>query len=126
MRDMSRSGGLILFGLMLALSAAGQSDQVQSATTDQKRVEEKKPEPGAAREVGNGAGTIGTGVAKGTGNLAKGAAKGAVDLVTLHPVQAGASVGKGAAVAGKDVTVGTVKGTGKIAKGVGKAFKKLF
>ena len=48
-------------------------------------------------------------------------AKGAGDLITLHPVQAGASVGKGAVVAGKDVTVGTAKGTGKIAKGVGKA-----
>ena len=123
---MFRSGALIVFGLMLALSASGQSGQAQSITTDQKRVGEQKPEPGAGREIGSGAGAIGTGVAKGTGNLAKGTAKGALHLVTLHPLEAGASVGKGAAVAGKDVTVGTVKGTGKIAKGVSKAFKKLF
>jgi hypothetical protein len=58
--------------------------------------------------------------------LAKGTAKGAADLVTLHPLQAGASVGKGAVVAGKDVGVGTAKGTGRIAKGLGKALKKLF
>jgi hypothetical protein len=49
-----------------------------------------------------------------------------VDLVTLHPINAATSVGKGAAVGGKDVAVGTVKGTGKIGKGIGKAFKKLF
>jgi len=126
MRDVFRCCGLILFALMLALSVSGQSGQAENATTVQKRVEERKPEPGAGREIGSGAGTIGTGAAKGTGNLAKGTAKGAVDLVTLHPLDAGASVGKGAAAAGKDVTVGTVKGTGKIAKGVGKAFKKLF
>lgn len=127
MRDVLRLFGSIVVGLMLAVSASGQSGQAQSpATAGQNRAEEQKPEPGAGREIGRGAGAIGTGVAKGTGNLAKGTAKGAGDLVTLHPVQAGASVGKGAAVAGKDVTVGTVKGTGKIAKGVGKAFKKLF
>ena len=123
MRDGFRFGTLILFGVTLALST---SSQAQNPTTDQKRVEEKKPEPGAAREIGGGTGAIGAGVAKGTGKLAKGTAKGAVELVTLHPVEAGASVGKGAAVAGKDVTVGTVRGTGKIAKGVGKVFKKLF
>jgi hypothetical protein len=44
----------------------------------------------------------------------------------LHPISAGASIGKGAATAGKDVTVRTVKGTGKITKGVGRAFKHLF
>jgi hypothetical protein len=48
-----------------------------------------------------------------------------VDLVTLHPLSAGASVGKGAVIGGKDATVGTAKGTGKIAKGIGTAFKKL-
>jgi len=123
MRDRFTSGASILFGLMLALSNSGQA---QNPTTDQKRVAEQKPQPGAAGEIGNGAGAIGTGVAKGTGHLAKGTAKGAVDLVTLHPLEAGASIGKGAAMAGKDVTVGTVKGTGKIGKGVGKAFKKVF
>jgi len=53
-------------------------------------------------------------------------AKGVVDLATLHPIDAGVSVGKGAATAGKDVIFGTVKGTAKITKGVGKAIKKIF
>jgi hypothetical protein len=44
----------------------------------------------------------------------------------LHPIDAGVSVAKGAAAAGKDVTVGTVKGTAKITKGVGKAIRKIF
>jgi hypothetical protein len=69
---------------------------------------------------------VGVGAAKGAGDLAKGTGKGAADLVTLHPVNAGASIGKGAAHAGKDVTVGSVKGTGKVTKGVGRAFKHLF
>ena len=126
MRGILRYSGWVLFGLALAVSASGQSGQEQSATTDQKKVEEGRHEPGPGREIGRGAGAAGTGVAKGTGSLAKGTAKGAADVVALHPVQGGASLGKGAAVAGKDVAVGTVKGTGKIAKGVGKAFKKLF
>jgi hypothetical protein len=102
----------ILLGLALAWSA-------QAA-------EQHKQEPGSGREIASGAGNIGTGAAKGAGNLAKGTAKGATDLVTLHPVDAGASLGKGAVAAGKDVTAGTVKGTGKITKGIGRAFQKLF
>jgi hypothetical protein len=39
---------------------------------------------------------------------------------------AATSVGKGAAVGGKDVAVGAVKGTRKIGKGIGQAVKKLF
>jgi hypothetical protein len=46
--------------------------------------------------------------------------------VTLHPLDAAGNVGKGAAVAGKDVGVGAVKGTGKIAKGTGRGIGKLF
>jgi len=60
------------------------------------------------------------------GSAAVGAAKGAGDLVTLHPIDAGAAVGKGAAKAGKDVTVGTAKGVGKIGKGVGHALRRIF
>ncbi len=71
-------------------------------------------------QVVSGAGDIGKGSAKGAGNLAKGTGKGALDLVTLHPIKATASVGKGAGFAGKDVAVGTVKGTGKIGKGIKK------
>ncbi len=58
--------------------------------------------------------------------MAKGTGKGALDLVTLHPIDAATSVGKGAGTAGKDVGVGAAKGTGKIGIGIGKAIKKLF
>jgi len=87
---------------------------------------ERKHERGPGKEIGSGAANIGTGAAKGAGNLAKGTGKGAVDLVTLHPINAAASLGKGAGAAGKDVTVGTVKGTAKIGHGIGRAIKKLF
>jgi hypothetical protein len=58
--------------------------------------------------------------------VAKGTGKGAVDLVTLHPVNAATDIGKGAGKAGGHVAVGTVKGTGKVVKGTGKAIKKIF
>jgi hypothetical protein len=103
--------------VVLAACAWAQSDQPK---------DDSKHERGPGKEIGSGAGNIGTGAAKGAGNLAKGTGKDAVDLVTLHPINAATSVGKGAALAGKDVTVGTVKGTGKIGKGIGKTFKKLF
>jgi hypothetical protein len=92
----------------------------------QSQPDETKRDPGPGREIGSGAANIGTGAAKSAGNLAKGTGKGAVDLVTLHPINAATSVGKGAATGGKDVAVGTVKGAGKIGKGIGKAFKKFF
>jgi hypothetical protein len=107
-------------GLVLAVSGWGQS---------QDKPENKPPEKqqqGPGKEIGSGAGNIGMGAAKGSGNLAKGAGKGAVDLVTLHPINAAGAVGKGAVTAGKDVAVGTTKGGGKIAQGIGRAFKKLF
>lgn len=62
---------------------------------------------------------------KGAVSAGKGAGGAAADLATLHPVNAGASLGKGAAGAGKDIGVGSVKGTAKIGKGVGGGFKKL-
>ncbi len=46
--------------------------------------------------------------------------------MTLHPINAATSLGKGAGTGGKDVAVGTVKGTAKIGKGIGKAVKKIF
>ena len=82
-------------------------------------------EPGPGRQIAGGAGNIGTGAAKGAGDLAKGTAKGAGNLVTLHPIDAGVSLGKGAVAAGKDVSVGTVKGSGRIGKGIGRAVKKI-
>jgi len=118
----------VFLGLVLASFACAQSSADQPSTSTQTIQKEKKEKksPGAAKEIGNGAGNIGAGAGKGAGSLAKGTAKGAGDLVTLHPIDAASSVGKGAAGAGKNVSVGTAKGTGKIAKGIGKAFKHLF
>ncbi len=90
------------------------------------QTEEPRHSRGPGKEIGSGAGDIGKGAAKGVGNVAKGTGKGALDLVTLHPINAATSVGKGAAVGGKDAGVGALKGTGKIGKGIGKAIKKLF
>jgi hypothetical protein len=77
-------------------------------------------------EVGSGVGSVAGGVAKGAGSAAAGAAKGAVDLVTLHPIDAEAAIGTGAVKVGKDVTVGSGRGVGTIGKGVGHALKKIF
>ena len=107
------------------MSAWSQVSADPNSTTDRNISQEQKHEPGIGRDIGSGVGTIGAGVATGAGHVAKGTAKGGVDLVTLHPLRAGASVGQGAVIGGKDATVGTAKGTGKIAKGIGKAFKKL-
>jgi hypothetical protein len=92
----------------------------------QSQTDQQKHSRGPGKEIGSGAGDIGKGSAKGVGNVAKGTGKGALDLVTLHPINAATSLGKGAGVGGKDVAVGTVKGTGKIGKGIGKAVKKIF
>ena len=109
--------------LGFALCVWGQSTADQDNPDRQQR---KSDKPGAAREIGAGAATVGGGAAKGVGHAAEGGAKAAGDLVTLHPIDAGVAAGKGAAKAGKDVTVGTAKGTGKAVRGVGRAFKKLF
>ncbi len=118
---------------MLAVCAGAQSQQDQAPRQHddypQAQTEtqpNRKHGRSAGKEVGSGAGDIGKGAAKGAGNVAKGTGKGALDLVTLHPIDAASAAGKGAVVGGKDVTVGTVKGTGKIGKGIGKAIKKIF
>ncbi len=80
----------------------------------------------AKHDVGSGAGDIGKGAAKGVGSAAKGTGKAAVDLVTLHPINAATDLGKGAVNTGKNVGGGAVKGTAKIFKGTGKAIKHLF
>lgn len=85
-----------------------------------------KAHTGAKHDLGSGAGDIGKGAAKGVGSAGKGTGKAAGDLVTLHPINAAANLGKGAAGTGKNVGVWTVKGTGKIFKGTGKAIKHLF
>jgi len=122
---MPRTMWMLYCGALLASFAwAQQSTDPNPPPTDQQTQQRKGP--GATKDIGSGAGNIGTGAAKGAGDAAKGASKGAVDLVTLHPINAATAVGKGAASTGKDVTVGTAKGTGKIARGIGKAFKKIF
>jgi hypothetical protein len=114
----------VLFSVFALASASfGQSTQTEIPVKTEKA---KKPQKGAAAEVGSGVGTAAGGAAKGAGSAASGVAKGAADLATLHPIDAGAAVGTGAAKAGKDVTVGSVKGVGKVGKGVGHVLKKIF
>jgi hypothetical protein len=118
-------------GLALVFGAAAQSSQPdsrdQNAETPAKaeKAHKQKKNKSAAAEIGGGVGAVGGGAAKGAGSAATGVGKGALDLATLHPIDAGAAVGTGAVKAGKDVTVGSVKGAGKIGKGVGKAVKKI-
>jgi hypothetical protein len=112
----------MVLGLVIVSCSWAQSNADQNSRTT---VEDRNKEPGAGRQIGGGAATIGTGAAKGAGDLALGTAKGVGNLATLHPIDAGVSVGKGAGSAGKDLTVGTVKGTAKITKGIGKGLKKI-
>jgi hypothetical protein len=85
----------------------------------------QKSHPGAAHDVATGTGDVATGPVKGAGELAKGTAGAAGDVLTLHPIDAGVSAGKGVGKGGKDVAVGAVKGTGKVVRGVGKTVKKI-
>jgi hypothetical protein len=80
----------------------------------------------AGHDVGSGAGDIGKGAGGAVGNVAKGTGKGAVDLATLHPLNAAGNIGKGAGIGAKDAGVGAVKGTSKIAKGTGRGVGHLF
>lgn len=113
--------GSIFAFCLFAQSNEGAQDQKQGQTQTDGR-----SHPGAVHEMGAGVGTAAAGTAKGAGEAAKGVGKGAGDLVTLHPIDAAGSVGKGAVTGGKDVTVGAAKGTGKVARGVGRVFKKIF
>src|SRR5215472_968056 len=98
----------------------------QSASQDKKQEGGTSP----SKEVGKGGADIGQGATKGAKSLGKGTAGAAGNLATLHPGNAAADLGKGAAGAGKDVGVGTGKGAAKIgkgsAKGVGKVDAKVF
>jgi len=121
------------FECALASPCFGQQATGQQATPDsqispagaQAPKAQKKKARGPGKEMGKGGEDIGKGVGKGTESFGKGAAGAAGDLVTLHPVDAAASLGKGTAGLGKDVGVGSVKGTAKIGKGAGGEFKKL-
>ncbi len=120
---------LILASAICTENVSAQSTQTtpaQPQTHAQTQIKAQPQQRSPGGDVGSGAGDIGKGAAKGTGAAAKGVGKGAVDLVTLHPIDAAGNVGKGAAVAGKDVGVGAVKGTGKIAKGTGRGIGKIF
>src|SRR5271165_7032669 len=99
----------LLLGLALALPVQGRASAAHPA----------KKSRSAGGEVASGTGDIAKGAAKGAGSLAACAGKGAVDLVTLHPIDAAVSVGKGGVSAGTHIVVGTTKGTGRIAIGVG-------
>lgn len=116
---------IALFALGLAACAWAQQAVEPPVPANDQRTEGHRGS-GAGSDIGHGAGDVGIGAAKGTGAAAKGVGQGALDLATLHPVDAAASVGKGAVVAGKDVGVGSAKGAGKITRGIGKALKKLF
>ncbi len=112
------------FGVVLTSCSWGQSATDENSAP-RETVQQRKSRPGAGRDIGSGAANVGTGAAKGAGDLGKGTAKGVGNLATLHPIDAGVSVAKGAGAAGKDMTVGAVKGTGKISRGLGKAVKKI-
>jgi hypothetical protein len=110
--------------LTFALAAYGQQQSTPPPSPAQaypapSAVPQNRP-PSAGHDIGSGAGDIGKGAGGAAGNVAKGTGKGAVDLVTLHPINAVGNVGKGVGVGAKDAGVGAVKGTGKILKGTGK------
>jgi hypothetical protein len=120
-----------IFFLTLALFASAACAQ-QTVTPDPQPVQTQQ-QPAAAPgvrsaggDVGHGSEDIGKGAGGAAGNVAKGTGKGAVDLVTLHPVDAAGNVGKGVGVGAKDAGVGVAKGTGDIAKGTGRGIGHLF
>ena len=116
----------VFFVSALAIQSLASAQTDRESTQNRITGSETTHSPGAAREIGGGAGTIGLGAAKGVGHVAEGTARGAVDIVTLHPIKGTTNIAKGAVEGGKDVTVGAAKGTGKIGKGVGKTFKRIF
>jgi hypothetical protein len=113
-------------GLISAIILAGVAFAQTPAQTSGASESNATAHTSAKHDVGSGAGDIGKGAAKGVGSAAKGTGKAAGDLVTLHPINAAADLGKGAVNTGKNVGVGAVKGTGKILKGAGKALGHVF
>ncbi|HZU25796.1 MAG TPA: hypothetical protein VFA04_09745 [Bryobacteraceae bacterium] len=90
------------------------------------KVKQQKARQSPGREAAGGAGNIAGGAAKGAGHAVAGVGNGAVDLVTLHPINAGVDVGRGAASAGKDVGVGTIKGTARMTHALGRGLRHIF
>ncbi|MDP9171824.1 MAG: hypothetical protein M3N54_14505 [Acidobacteriota bacterium] len=116
-----KAPALLAVSFALVSLSLGQTPQDDQPARTEKAAKRK----GAAAEVGSGVGAAAGGVAGGAASAATGVGKGAVDLVTLHPIDAGVAVGTGAAKAGKDVAVGSVKGAGRIGRGVGHALRKI-
>jgi len=112
----------MLLSFCVVIVAMGQTQDSTPASVPRQSA---RPGTTAKHDVGSGAGDIGKGAAKGVGSAATATAKGAVDLVTLHPVNAAADVGKGAVDTGRNVGMGAAKGTGKILRGTGKALRHL-
>jgi len=108
----------LVVSLLLLVGLAGAQDQSTSTKTARKHASAK-------RDIGSGAGDIGKGAGKAVGSAAKGTGKAALDLATLHPINAATDLGKGAVGMGKNAGVGAVKGSGKIVRGTAKAIKHL-
>jgi hypothetical protein len=117
---------IVLLSSTIFLAGIAFAQEPVSTETSRSSKQDANVHTSAKRDLGTGAGDIGKGAAKGAGSAAKGTGKAAVDLVTLHPINAATDLGKGAANTGKNVGVGTVKGSAKILKGTGKAIKHLF
>lgn len=115
----------VAFLFVFVLPGACQSNPQQESTTAPQSSARKVQSNTPGKEIGHGGEDIGKGAAKGSVDLGKGVAGGAGNLATGHPIDAGASVGKGAVGFGKNVGVGAGKGTYKIGKGIGGLFKKL-
>ncbi len=94
---------------LFAQSTVAQTDQQSSKV--QTSPKKKGHSPGG--DVARGTGDIAKGAAGAAGHAAAGVGKGAVDLVTLHPIDAAGDVGKGAVYAGKDAGVGSRQGNGQ-------------
>src|SRR5882762_10279195 len=115
-----------LLSATICLASIAFAQEPVSTQKSERSEPDAKVHTSAKRDVGSGAADIGKGAAKGAGSAAKGTGKAALDLVTLHPINAATDLGKGAVSTGKNVGVGTVKGSAKILKGTGKAIKHLF
>jgi hypothetical protein len=120
-----------ILSLSLAVCAWGQAPATSEPNalpenTQQPAAQPSTPEQGPGKEIGSGAGTIGVGAAKGVGRLAKGTGQSALDLVTLHPINAAGALGKGALTGVQSVAEGTTLGGVKVVHGIGRGIKKLF
>jgi hypothetical protein len=127
------TGCVSVFFILPTFARFANPRQNQGTASTQSRPQHKKQKAGTTspgKDVGKGGEDVGKGAGKGAESLGKGTAAAGGNLVTLHPSNAAADLGKGAAGAGKDVGVGAGKGAGKIgegsAKGVGKLGGKIF